>query len=58
MQKELIYSYNGSRCHAKIKNFLPEKQEAEKIGNLKGYAIYKLKSVIFNQFDFIAIEDP
>lgn len=58
MQKEIIFSYNGSRCHAIIKNRLPENLDFETIGSINGYTVYKLKTIIFNQFDFVAIKSP
>lgn len=49
----IAFSYLGNRCHATIVN-TPLVGDEEHIGDIDGYAIYKLPGVVFDPFGFIA----
>ena len=54
--KEIIFSYNNQRCHAKIVETLSvEKNWKIYVGEINGYEIYRTCGVLFDQFGFEAI---
>lgn len=55
--KEIIFSYENERCHAKIvKEISVEKNWKTYIGKIDNYEIYRTCGVFFNQFGFEAIK--
>lgn len=55
--KEILFSYNKTRCHATIVEERPEEATDKRyIGEVDGYSIYSL-SVLFDQFGFVAIKE-
>ena len=54
-KNEIVFVYNGTRCHALIVKELCDK--AVSIGEIKGFEVYQIRATpIFDQFDFIAIK--
>lgn len=56
MSKEIIFSYNNTRCHAtKVENLLGGETY---IGTIDGWEIYQIdKHALFDQFGFVAIKE-
>jgi len=56
MRNEILFSYNGHRCHALI---VTELLGGEKfIGKMDGYSIYQIdNNGLFDQFGFVAIKE-
>lgn len=53
-RKEIIFSYNSTRCHAMIvKELLGDERY---IGEMDGYEIWQIKSTLFDQFGFVAVK--
>ena len=54
--KEIIFSYNNERCHAKIvKQLLGGERH---IGSMNGYEIYQIDTNgLFNLFGFVAVKE-
>lgn len=51
---EIIFSYNNTRCHAEVTEHLSGDERY--IGEIDGWGIYQTRSVIFNQFGFVAVK--
>lgn len=54
--EEIIFSYYGTRCHAKVVSGIDE-AEGLLIGEINGFSVFKIQdnSPLFNQFGFIAV---
>ena len=53
-RREIIFSYNNTRCHAMIvKELLGDERY---IGEMDGFEIWQIKGGLFDQFGFVAIE--
>lgn len=53
-RKEIIFSYNNTRCHAMIVEKLLGDERY--IGEMDGFEIWQIKGGLFDQFGFVAIE--
>ena len=53
MKKEVIFSYNNTRCHAKVVDNLLGGEKY--IGSMDGFDVYQIDSIFFDQFGFVAI---
>lgn len=55
-KQELIFSYNGKRCHAKVVGQLLGGETF--IGKMDGYSIYEIDChALFDQFGFVAVKE-
>jgi len=48
--EEIIFTYNGERCHATI----VDSPQGLYIGNINGFDIYNVSGSVIDQFGFIA----
>ena len=56
MKEEIIFSYNNTRCHAKIVEQLLGGERY--IGKMDGYEIYQIDTHgFFDHFGFVAIKE-
>jgi hypothetical protein len=53
-RREIIFSYNNTRCHAMIVKELFGDERY--IGEMDGFEIWQIKGGLFDQFGFVAIE--
>lgn len=53
-RRELIFSYNNTRCHALIVKELLEDERY--IGEMDGFEIWQVRGIFFDQFGFVAVK--